>query len=147
MVDVIKLKTGSRYEEIASYSRLVAVENWIFVSNTAGRNPQTNEFPEDAADQTEQVLANIERALGEVGASLRDVVRSRIFIQDPADTPAIMATVGERFRGVDPAMTLTCPPLSSNAYKVEIEVTAYRGAAMGKVETRRLSNFKPTSAA
>ena len=139
MVNVVKLKTGSRYEDLASYSRLVAVDNLIFVSNTAGRNPQTQEIPEDVNQQTEQVIANIERALGEVGASLGDVVASRIFIQDPADVPAVMAKVGERFRGVDPAMTLTCPPLSSNVYKVEIEVTAFRGASKGQVETRRLS--------
>lgn len=139
MVNVVKLKTGSRYEDLASYSRLVAVDNLIFVSNTAGRNPQTQEIPEDVTQQTEQVIANIERALGEVGASLGDVVASRIFIQDPADVPAVMAKVGERFRGVDPAMTLTCPPLSSNVYKVEIEVTAFRGASKGQVETRRLS--------
>ncbi len=139
MVNVVKLKTGSRYEDLASYSRLVAVDNLIFVSNTAGRNPQTQEIPDDVTQQTEQVIANIERALGEVGASLGEVVASRIFIQDPADVPAVMAKVGERFRGVDPAMTLTCPPLSSNVYKVEIEVTAFRGASKGKVETRRLS--------
>lgn len=147
MVDIIKLKTGSRYEDQASYSRLVALENWIFVSNTAGREPITLEIPEDVTAQTEQVLANIERALGVVGASLRDVVASRIFIPDPGDIPAVMAKVGERFRGVDPAMTLTCPSLSSNAYKVEMEVTAYRGASSGKVETRRLADFKPFSAA
>ncbi|WP_336145631.1 Rid family hydrolase, partial [Klebsiella pneumoniae] len=76
------------YEDLASYSRLVRVDNLIFVSNTAGRNPVTQEIPEDAAEQTEQVLANIERALSAVDASLGDVVASRIFIQNPADTPA-----------------------------------------------------------
>ncbi|MBS0477316.1 MAG: RidA family protein [Proteobacteria bacterium] len=138
MVEIVKLKTGSRYEDLASYSRLVRVDNLIFVSNTAGRNPVTQEIPEDAAEQTEQVLANIERALSAVDASLGDVVASRIFIQNPADTPAIMAVIGERFRGVDPAMTLTCPPLSSAVYKVEIEVTAYRGASQGNVEVKRI---------
>ena len=108
MVNVVKLKTGSRYEDLASYSRLVAVDNLIFVSNTAGRNPQTQEIPDDVTQQTEQVIANIERALGEVGASLGDVVASRIFIQDPADVPAVMAKVGERFRGVDPAPRAAC---------------------------------------
>ncbi|MGN7930579.1 RidA family protein [Sphingopyxis sp. 22461] len=138
MVEIVKLKTGSRYEDVASYSRLVSVDNWIFVSNTAGRNPLTQEIPEDAKEQTEQVLANIERALQAVDAGLGDVVASRIFIQDPSDTPAVMAKVGERFRGIDPAMTLSCPPLSSTVYKVEIEVTAYRGASNGNVKVKNL---------
>ncbi|WP_282950339.1 MULTISPECIES: RidA family protein [unclassified Sphingopyxis] len=138
MIEIVKLKTGSRYEDLASYSRLVSVDNWIFVSNTAGRNPLTQEIPEDVTEQTEQVLANIERALQAVDASLGDVVASRIFIQDPSDTPAVMAKIGERFRGVDPAMTLTCPPLSSAVYKVELEVTAYRGASKGNVEVRKI---------
>ena len=89
-------------------------------------------------EQVRQVLANIERALQEVDASLGYVVASRIFIQDPSDTPAVMAKIGERFRGVDPAMTLTCPPLSSAVYKVELEVTAYRGASKGNVEVRKI---------
>lgn len=138
MVEIVKLKTGSRYEDIASYSRLVCVDNLIFVSNTAGRNPVTLEIPEDAAEQTEQALANIERALQAVDASLGDVVAARIFIQNPSDTVAVMAEFGERFRGVDPTMTLTCPPLSSEAYKVEIEVTAYRGASKGNVELKTI---------
>ena len=73
-----------------------------------------------------------------VDASLGDVVAARIFIQNPSDTVAVMAEFGECFRGVDPAMTLTCPPLSSEAYKVEIEVTAYRGASKGNVELKTI---------
>ena len=138
MVQIVKLKTGSRYEDIASYSRLVCVDNLIFVSNTAGRNPVTLEIPEDAVEQTEQAMANIERALQAVDASLGDVVAARIFIQNPSDTVAVMTKFGERFRGVDPAMTLTCPPLSSEVYKVEIEVTAYRGTSKGNVELKTI---------
>lgn len=139
MTKIVKLKTGNKFEDHGSYSRLVAVENLIFVSNTAGRNPDTKEIPEDIVEQTLQVFANIERALASVGSSLGDVVASRVFIQDPADTHAVMTTVGEKFRGIDPASTVTCPPLGSTVYKVEIEVTAYRGAAGADVETIRLA--------
>ncbi len=139
MTKIVKLKTGNKFEDHGSYSRLVAVENFIFVSNTAGRNPDTKEIPEDITEQTLQVFANIERALASVGSSLGDVVASRVFIQDPADTHAVMTTVGEKFRGIDPASTVTCPPLGSTVYKVEIEVTAYRGAAKADVETIRLT--------
>jgi hypothetical protein len=64
-----------------------------------------------------------------VDATLADVVCSRVFIQNPADVATVMTIVGEVFRGVDPASTVTCPPLGSTVYRVELEVTAYRGAS------------------
>ncbi|SIQ51067.1 RidA family protein [Marinobacterium stanieri] len=134
MTKIVKVKTGSKFEEIASYSRVVAVDNWINVSNTAGRNPDTQEIPEDVIEQTEQVFKNIERALAAVDSSLADVVMSRVFIQNPEDTPKVMEFIGTKFRGVNPATTVTCPPLGSTVYKVELEVTAYRGAADADVE-------------
>ena len=129
MTKVTKLKTGSVLEEKSSYSRLVCVDKLIFVSNTAGRNPDTKEIAEDLEEQTLQVFANIERALNAVESSLADVVMTRVFIQDPKDAMVVMGIFGEKFRGVDPATTVSCPPLSSKAYKVEIEVTAYKGAS------------------
>ncbi len=137
MTRIVKVKTGNRLEEISSYSRIVAVDNWIFVSNTAGRNPATKEIPEGVEAQTHQVFANIAGALAAVEASLADVISVRVFIQEPADTPKVMEIFGEKFRGVDPALTVTCPPLGSSVYKVEIEVTAYRGAS--RAQTDRLS--------
>ncbi|MBK4726088.1 RidA family protein [Pantoea agglomerans] len=133
MTQITKVKTGSIFEEKASYSRIVAVDNWIFVSNTAGRNPQSKEIPQDISEQTHQVFANIEQALAAVDASLADVVMSRVFIQDPQDVPTVMAIIGDKFRGVNPASTVTCPPLGSTVYKVELEVTAYRGASAANV--------------
>lgn len=134
MTKIVKVKTGSVFEEKASYSRLVAVDNWIYVSNTAGRNPDTKLIPEDVIEQLHQVFANIERALAAVEASLADVVFSRVFIQNPDDVPAVMDVIGGKFRGINPATTVTCPPLGSTVYKVELEVTAYRGAAQAHVE-------------
>ncbi|WP_456310497.1 RidA family protein [Serratia proteamaculans] len=134
MTQITKVKTGSIFEEKASYSRIVAVDNWIFVSNTAGRNPQSKEIPQDISEQTHQVFANIEQALAAVDASLADVVMSRVFIQDPQDVPTVMAIIGDKFRGVNPASTVTCPPLGSTVYKVELEVTAYRGASAANVD-------------
>lgn len=136
MTKLIKIKTGNKFEEMGSYSRLVAVGDWIFVSNTAGRNPETEEIAEDVTEQTHQVFANVERALAAVGATLADVVVSRVFIQEPSDTMAVMTVVGEKFRGIDPASTVTCPPLGSTIYKVEIEMTAFRGAGQAETERR-----------
>ncbi|MBJ7553441.1 RidA family protein [Marinomonas spartinae] len=134
MTTIIKAKTGSIFEEKGSYSRVVSVDNWIYVSNTAGRNPETKEIPDDVIEQAKQVFSNIEKALKAVDSCLEDVMVSRVFIQDPADTPAVMEFIGTKFKGVNPATTVTCPPLGSTVYKVELEVTAYRGASKVKVQ-------------
>jgi enamine deaminase RidA (YjgF/YER057c/UK114 family) len=132
MVEVTKVKSGGFYEDKESYSRLVMVDNWIFMANTAGRNLTTRYMSEDAVEQAAQVFSNIERSLEQVGATLADVVRSHVHIQYREDAPAVMAYVGERFRGIDPASTVTCAPLGLPDFKVEIEVTAYRGAGAAK---------------
>lgn len=139
MTHIVKVKTGSKFEEVASYSRVVAVDNWIFVSNTAGRNPETNQMPSDVFEQTEQVFKNIEKALASVNSSLQDVVTSKVFIQNPDNVSAVMELIGTKFRGVDPTTTVTCPSLGSTIYEVEIEVTAYRGASQAHVEQVLLS--------
>ena len=138
MTEIVKVKTGSPFEERASYSRLVMVDNWIYVSNTAGRNPVTKEIPSDIIEQTEQVFANIEQALKAVDATLRDVVMSRVFIQKPEHVNQVMDFIGGKFRGINPATTVTCPPLGAAVYEVEIEVTAYRGAAQAEVKEIRI---------
>lgn len=140
MTDIVKVKTGSKFEDIASYSRLVAVDNWIFVSNTAGRNPDTKLIDEDVSEQLRQVFANIETALVSVESGLADIVAVKIFIQNPADTETVMGLFGEKMRGIDPAITVTCPPLGSEIYKVELEVTAYRGA--GNLPVTRINTAK-----
>lgn len=136
MAKIVKVKTGSKFEEIASYSRAVVVDNWIFVSNTAGRSPETQLIADSVLEQTEQVFSNIERALKAVGSSLSDVVMSRVFIQNPDDVSVVMELIGTKFKGVNPATTVTCPPLGSTVYKVELEVTAYKGAST--LETEQL---------
>lgn len=125
---ILKIKSGSPYEESESYSRIVAVGDWIMVSNTAGVDYATQTFGETAVDQAKLAIRTISRALEAAGSSLADVVNSRISIPDPADAPAVMAEVGRAFRGIDPARTVYCTPLGGPQYKVEIEVTAYRGA-------------------
>lgn len=137
MTEVLKIKTGSKFEEIGSYSRIVAVGDLIFVSNTAGRNPKTKLIPTDLTEQTHQVLSNIERALAVVDASLADIVSARVFVQFPEDIDTIMAAYAERMRGIDPTLTMTCPALGSAEYKVEIDVIAHRNAS--KADVRKVT--------
>lgn len=134
MTPITKLKTGSPAETRGSYSRAVAVGDLIFVSNTAGRNPDTKLIPTDLREQTMQVLANIERALGALDAVLEDIVAARVFIQFPEDIDDVMTAYAERMRGIEPTLTLTSPPLGSAEFKVEIEVTAWRGASKAEVK-------------
>ncbi|WP_338929359.1 Rid family hydrolase (plasmid) [Roseomonas mucosa] len=136
---IIKLKSGSIYEEKESYSRLVCVDNWILVSNTAGRNYRTREISPDPVEQARQCFRNIEGALAAVGSGLADIVASKIFIPNPDDVPTIMAFVGEKLRGIDPQRTVTCTPLGSKEFRVEMEMTAYRGAGAAKVEHKAIS--------
>ncbi len=128
MVEVTKVHSGGLYETKESYSRLVMVDNWIFMANTAGRNLTTREMSDDPIEQAKQAFSNIERALAQVGATLADVVRSHVHIQYQPDAPSVMAFVGEKFKGIDPASTVTCGPLGGPEYKVEIEITAHKGA-------------------
>lgn len=136
MTEVIKVKTGSKYEDLNSYSRIVAVGDLIFVSNSAGIDYATREIPDDAGAQCEKALQNIERALGAVGATLADVVRIVQHIPNRADKDKVTSVIGRVFKGIDPASTTICTPLASDIYKVELEVTAYRG--VGRMEQKKI---------
>lgn len=137
MVAVTKLKSNSTIEARNNYSRAIAIDDWIVLANTAGRDFKTRTMPEDPAGQAEQMFANIEGALAALGSSLADVVRARVSVPNPADMPAVVAVFARKFQGIDPVGTFTCTPLAGPEYKVEMEVTAYRGA--GSAATERLS--------
>lgn len=127
MPHITKVKTGNPFEDKESFSRVVVVGDWIFTSNTAGRNPRTKMMSDLAHEQATQAFDNIDAALKAVGSSLADVIRSRVTIPDPSDVASVMAVVGDRFRGIDPVSTVTCAPLALDYLKFELEVTAYRG--------------------
>jgi enamine deaminase RidA (YjgF/YER057c/UK114 family) len=139
MLRITKVKTGNPFEEKESFSRVVVVGDWIFTSNTAGRNPRTKVISDLAHEQASQSFDNVDAALQAVGSSLADVIRSRVTIPNPSDVGAVMAVVGERFRGIDPVSTVTCAPLALNYLKFELEVTAYRGVGLGGAERLVLS--------
>lgn len=127
MTEVIKVKSGSKYEDIGSYSRIVAVGDLVFVSNTAGIDYTSREISDDAGKQCEKALQNVERALASVGCTLADVVKLTKHIQNRDDKEKVGEVIGRVFKGIDPASTTLCTPLASDIYKVELEVIAYRG--------------------
>lgn len=136
-MELVKLKSGSILEEKEGYSRIVALDNWIFMSLTAGRDYKTRAMPGTAIEQARQAMKNVEGALEAVGSSLADVVRRRIFIPRQEDVQEVMAYMGEKFRGISPASCVSCSPLGGPEYLFEIEITAYRGA--GALPVKNLS--------
>jgi|SRR5579883_504431 len=138
MPEIFKVSSGGKYEAMHSHSRLVMIDNWIFMSNSAGVIPSTLTFASDPVEQAKQALDNIEHALKTVGAEIADIVRLVIRIPNRRDIFPVMDHIGHRMKGIDPAMTLCCTPLGSDDYKVEIEVTAYKGA--GREQVVRLSS-------
>lgn len=128
---ITSVKSGSKFETLASYSRAVAIGDWIFVSNTAGIDYETRTLPDTAAEQLRLAIGTVERALEAVDSSLADVVRIQVFVPDEADVDETTQVLGEVFRGIDPALTMTRSPLAGE-YKAEIEVTAHRGAASAR---------------
>jgi enamine deaminase RidA (YjgF/YER057c/UK114 family) len=121
------ISTGSAFETEYAYSRAVVQGDWCFVAGTIGLDYVTRTIPDDVETQAANALGTIGRALGEAGFSMAHVVRTVIHLPDPADHPRIAAVLRDVFGKVRPANTTVCTPLLNPAWKVEIEVTAYRG--------------------
>jgi enamine deaminase RidA (YjgF/YER057c/UK114 family) len=122
------ISSGSSFEQQIGYSRAVVDGEWIFVSGTTGFDYSTMTIPEGIVEQTEQCLKNIEAALTQAGASLRDVVRVT-YIVPRADEferawPALRRVFGE----IRPAATMISAELADPRMRIEIEVTARRDA-------------------
>jgi enamine deaminase RidA (YjgF/YER057c/UK114 family) len=124
-----RISSGSPFETKIGYSRAVVDRDMIYVSGTTGYDYQTMQMPHDAAAQTRNALATIEKALVEAGSSLRDVVRVRYYLVDMADYDAVVAVLGEAFADIRPAATMIVCGLTTPEMKIEIEVTARIGAS------------------
>ncbi len=123
------ISSGSPWEALAGYSRAVAQGDWVFVSGTVGFDRATQAWPESAQAQAETALDIIEAALKQAQAQLVDVVRVRVYVPDRADVAAVSTVLKQRLGAARPANTTVCCALAVPEAKVEIEVTALRGAA------------------
>lgn len=123
------ISSGSPFEAQIGYSRAVAVDGWIFVSGTTGYDYSTMEMPGSVVDQCRNALATIDKALGEAGASLADVVRARYILPDGADFEFCWPVLSEAFATARPAATMIIAALMTPEMKIEIEVTARIPAA------------------
>jgi enamine deaminase RidA (YjgF/YER057c/UK114 family) len=116
--------SGSPFEPVIGFSRAVRVDNRVLVSGTAPVWPDGS-CDTDAGRQTERCLEIIGAALAEAGASLSDVVRTRMFLVDATDADAVGRAHARAFGAVRPAATMVVvAALLDVRWRVEVEVEA-----------------------
>ncbi len=122
------ISSGSTFEQEIGYSRAVVDGDWIFVSGTTGFDYSKMTISDDLLEQTEQCFKNIELALNEAGASIRDTVRVTYVLPDAADFPKCWPVMRKYLGEVRPAAMMLSAGLSDPRMRIEIQVTAHRGS-------------------
>jgi enamine deaminase RidA (YjgF/YER057c/UK114 family) len=123
-VDRRLISSGAAFEDRVGYSRAVRVGDQVWVSGTAPIMPGDADPPTGAYDQARLCLEIIARALVEAGASLDDVVRTRIYLTSAEDIDDVGRAHGEAFATARPATTGIVTALLDPRWRVEIEAEA-----------------------
>jgi len=122
----INISSGAKWEDIIGYSRAVRIGNTVEVTGTVAVDDSGAVVgKENPYEQTKFILQKIERVLKQAGASLNDVVRTRLFVTDISRWEEYGRAHGEIFGTIKPCTTMVeIVGLIGSEYMVEIEATA-----------------------
>ena len=120
------ISSGAVWEDVVGYSRAVRIGNHIEISGTVSADENGNVIGRnDAYQQTAFILQKIEKALQQAGASLKDVVRTRMFVTDISRFDEYARAHGEVFASIKPCTSMyEVKALVEPQYLIEIEATA-----------------------
>lgn len=121
------ISSGTKWESLVAYSRVVRVGNQVYVAGTTATDDKGNIVGEnDAYEQARFSLQKIEQYLHAAGAEMRHVVRTRMYVTDASLWEAVAKAHHEFFAEVQPVATLVeVSALISSGYLIEIEVDAF----------------------
>ena len=118
------ISSGSPFEPVVGFSRAVRIGNVVAVSGTVGRKADGS-MEDGVYAQARAAIATIETALREAGASLSDVIRTRIYVTDLSQDEEVFRAHREAFGDIRPASSLVCiTSLATPEMLVEFEADA-----------------------
>lgn len=111
---------------IGPYSQAIKIDNWLFLSGQIPIVPQTNEvLAGDIKEQTRQVLENIQAVLSANGATLKDIIKTTVYLTDLAEFSAMNEVYSSYFSAPYPARTTVQVANLPKGVKIEIDAIAY----------------------
>ncbi len=118
------ISSGTKSEEMASYSRAVVDDDFVVVSGTTGMNPETGTFSDSIEEQLNFAFSTVENALQQAGASLSNVLICRAYLTDREYVKPLAELLSEKFADILPANTTVICQLPPPKAKVELEIIA-----------------------
>ncbi len=120
------IQTEKAPKAIGPYSQAVKVGSLIFTAGQIGLDPQSGELiASDIESQTRQALMNLKQILEAAGASLSDVIKTTVFLQDMTEFPRMNSVYAEFFPQNPPARSTVAVAALPKGARVEIEAVAH----------------------